>query len=339
MPASTPPSPAGLPLRGAPLPGRRRSSAGTAGRFALRLTAAAVVLWAVVTITFFAVRAVPGDPVQAILGGPGSNASAAAVAQARADYGLDLPLGQQYVNTLAKLLRGDLGTSYRLHEQVSTVIGELLPNTLVLAVTALVLAWLIALALGWWSMRGSAAGRAIAGFLGVAAASLPHFWLGALLITLLATGLGLPVAVSAPGIAGLILPAIVLAIPLAGYLAQVMRDGIVDALEQPFITAARARGESEWRVFRTRVLRRAALPAVSLSGWAFGSLVSGAVVVERLFSRPGLGRSLVDAVTARDVPMVTGVLIVVAVAFVLVTLVTDVIEDRLQPESEREAQR
>ncbi|MDJ1372172.1 ABC transporter permease [Gulosibacter molinativorax] len=299
-----------------------------------RLGAAITVIWVVATITFFAVRAVPGDPVQAILGGPGSQASAEAVAQARADYGLDRPLGEQYFAYLGQLLRGDLGVSYRLHDDVTTIIGDLLPNTLQLAGAALVLGWAIALLLVWLSTRGGRVAGVVTDFLGIVGAALPHFWLGAVLITIFATGLGLPVALSGPGFTGLILPALTLAIPLGGYLAQVMRDSTLDALDKPFVLAARARGESPNGVFRKHLLRRAALPAVGLTGWAFGSLISGAVVVEKLFARPGLGRSLVDAVVARDVPLVIGVLIVVAAAYVLITLVTDVIEQALSPRTE-----
>lgn len=302
-----------------------------------RLAAAAVVIWLVATITFFAVRAVPGDPVQAILGGPGSQASAEAVAQARADFGLDLPLHVQYINYLGQLLRGDLGTSYRLHEDVATIIGELLPSTLQLAAAALALGWIISLLFVWLATRGGRVAGIVTDFLGIVSAALPHFWLGAVLITIFATGLGLPVALSGPDFAGLVLPAVTLAIPLGGYLAQVMRDSTIDTLEKPFILAARARGESPNGTFVKHLLRRAALPAVGLTGWAFGSLISGAVVVEKLFARPGLGRSLVDAVVARDVPMVIGVLVVVAAAYVVITFVTDVVEQALSPRIEAEA--
>ncbi|WP_282827382.1 ABC transporter permease [Gulosibacter sediminis] len=300
-------------------------------RVAGRLVAAAVVVWAVVTFTFFAVRAVPGDPVTAILGGPGSNASEEAIAQARADFGLDRPLGQQYLNYLGQLLRGDLGESYRLHRDVADVVGQLVPGTLALASLALVLGWFFALGLAWWSVRGGRGSALAADFIGIIASALPHFWLGALLISLLATGLGLPVAISGPGFGGLIVPALTLALPLGGYLAQVMRDALVATLEEPYVLAARARGETRAGVFLRHLLRRAAVPAIGLTGWAFGSLVSGAVVVEQLFARPGLGRALVDAVLARDVPMVQGVLIVVAVAYVVVTLATDVLERAVLP--------
>ncbi|SJM61988.1 ABC transporter permease [Gulosibacter sp. 10] len=334
MTAAAEPTPA---APAAPPPEQDRAARGgvrlrrVLGRTASRLAAAVVVIWAVATITFFAVRAVPGDPVLAILGGPGSNATAEAVSKARADFGLDLPLGEQYLLSLGRLLRGDLGESYRLHSEVATVIGDLLPGTLQLAGAALLLGWALALALVWASVRGGRAAGAITDLFGIVGSALPHFWLGAVLVTVFATGLGLPVALSGPGLVGLVLPAATLAIPLGGYLAQVMRDSTIDTLDKPFITAAFARGDSTAGVFAKHLLRRAALPAIGLTGWAFGSLVSGAVVVEKLFARPGLGRALVDAVVARDVPMVIGVLIVVAAFYVLITLLTDIVEQLLSP--------
>jgi peptide/nickel transport system permease protein len=282
-------------------------------RILLRLGGVVFVLWAVITVTFFAVRAVPGDPVLAILGGPGSNASAEAVAQARADNGLDQPLFLQYLSQLWRTATGDLGFSYAQRESVADLIGEQLPGTLALAGLSLLLAWVIALAVAWWST------------------AVPHFWLAAVLVLIFAGMLGLPVAVSGPGFSGLILPSITLALPLAGYLGQVMREQMLDALESPFVLAARARGEGRSGVFWRHVLRHAAIPAVGLSGWALGSLVSGAVVVETIFARPGLGRSLLDAVGARDVPYVIGVLIVVAAAYMLVTVLTDLVEPLIDP--------
>jgi peptide/nickel transport system permease protein len=131
-----------------------------------------------------------------------------------------------------------------------------------------------------------------------------------------------PISTGTP--AGLVLPVLALAIPLAGFLSQIMRPALLTALESPFVLSARARGESEGGVRRLHAIRHAAVPAISLTGWAFGSLISGAVVVETIFARPGLGRTLLNAVTARDVPVVIGVVMIVAVAYILVTLATDV---------------
>lgn len=300
-------------------------------RAGVRVLGALAVVWAVVTVTFLAVRAVPGDPVLAILGGPGSNASEAAVAQARADFGLDLPLPIQYLRFLGQIAVGDFGTSYELRRPVATIIGEQLPATLTLAFVSLALAWVLALLLAWASVRGGRFAWAIASGLETVGAVLPHFWIATVLIALFAVGLRLPVAVSGPGLGGLVLPAITLALPLAGFLGQVMRDRLTDALEQPFVVAARARGIRPTRLFFAHLLRHAAVPAVATTGWAFGSLVSGAVVVETIFARPGLGRTLLDAVMARDVPLVCGALIVVAIVYVLVTLATEAVERLVDP--------
>lgn len=310
---------------------RTRPGASRIRSMLLRIAGAIAVIWAVVTVTFIVVRAVPGDPVLAILGGPGSNATEDAVAQARADYGLDLPVWLQYLRYLGEVARFDFGDSYELKRPVATIVLEQLPATLLLALVALVLAWMLAVAFAWWSVRGGRVAWAIASFLEAIGAVLPHFWIATVLIAVFAVGLGLPVAVSGRGPGGIVLPAITLAIPVAGFLGQVMRERMLDTLEQPFITAARARGLSETQVFFRHVFRHAAVPAVATTGWAFGSLVSGAVVVESIFARQGLGRMLLDAVMIRDVPLVCGALIVVAIVYVLVTLATELAERLLDP--------
>ena len=289
------------------------------------------MLWAVATVTFFAVRLIPGDPAGAILGGPGSQASAAALATARAEYGLDQPLFIQYLRYLGRLAVGDFGQSYGLKQPVVDVISENLGGTLVLAIVALVTAAIIALALAAWSARGGRIAGAVATLLEICAAAIPHFWLAICLLLLFSTTLGWLPPVSVPGPVGIVLPALTLALPLAGFLGQVMRESILDALDSPFVLAARARGESDAGVFWRHALRHAAIPAVGLAGWAFGSLISGAVVVETIFARPGIGRSLLSAVQLRDVPLVIGVVLVVAVAYMLVTTITDLADRLIDP--------
>ncbi|KZX20574.1 Glutathione transport system permease protein GsiC [Rathayibacter tanaceti] len=211
------------------------------------------------------------------------------------------------------------------------MLGEQLPGTLLLAVLALAAAWVLALATALWSTRGGRLAAAIGSGLELTAAALPHFWLATVLIAVFATALRWlpPVSTGAP--AGLVLPTLTLAIPLAGFLGQVMRRSLLDALESPFVLAARARGESEAGIRLRHALRHAVLPGVSLSGWAFGYLIGGAVVVETIFARPGLGRTLLAAVTVRDVPVVTGVVLVTALAYIAVTLVTDVVTRVIDP--------
>lgn len=313
------------------VPAERTRSARPLRWLVTRLAGLVFVLWATATVTFFSIRLIPGDPAQAVLGGPGSQASAEALAQVRITYGLDQPLVVQYVRQLGRWFTGDLGSSYSLHETVATVIGEQLAGTLSLAVWSLAAAWLLALTLATWSTRGGRAAWAMGSGLEIVAAAVPHFWLGTVLILLFSSALGWLPAVNVPGPIGLVLPVATLAIPLAGFLGQVMRESLLDALNSPYVLSARARGESEGGILWRHALRHAALPAISLSGWAFGSLVSGAVVVETVFARPGLGRSLLRAVQDRDVLLVSGIVLVVALAYCLVTVASDVLDRLADP--------
>lgn len=302
-----------------------------------RIVGAAFVLWAVATITFFAIHLVPGDPAQAILGGPGSQASAEALDQVRAEYGFDDPLVVQYVHTLAELVSGDLGYSYELKTPVADVIGGQLWNTLLLAFASLAIAWVVAIGLALWSTGPSQVSRTVAQSLELTAASLPHFWLATVLIAIFSTALAWFPPVSTGTVAGLVLPALTLAIPLAGFLAQLMRENLLLALEQPFSLSARARGETANGVRLRHALRHAAIPAVNLSGWALGYLISGAVVVETIFARPGLGRTILRAVELRDVPVVTGVVLLVAIVYVVMTVLSDVIARVIDPRTRARA--
>ncbi|TFD94081.1 ABC transporter permease [Cryobacterium lactosi] len=290
---------------------------------ARRLGGAVFVLWAVATLTFFAVRLIPGDPAEAILGGPGSQTSPEALAAVRAEYGLDQPVFLQYLAQLGRLATGDLGRSYALNMDVGPLVLSQLGGTLLLAVLSLTVAWLLALGLATWSTGRGAMARRIGSGLEIVAAALPHFWLATTLIVVASVWWGILPPISTADARGLVLPVLTLAIPLAGFLGQVMRESLTTALESPFVLSARARGESERGVLWRHALRHAALPAIGLSGWAFGSLISGAVVVETVFARPGLGRTLLNAVTVRDVPVVIGVVMVVALAYILMTILTD----------------
>lgn len=302
---------------------------------AARLARAALVVWIVATVVFFALRAT-GDPLEAILGGPGSQAGPEAVAAAERAYGLDQPLVVQYAVQLARVATLQLGDSYARRQSVAALIGQQLPSTLLLAVLALALAW--ALAVAGAVIATSARGRvgrivnsALRG-VEVTATVMPQFWLGAVLILVFASTLGaLPATSAGSSPAELVLPVVTLAIPIAGFLAQVSRDALLEADGAPFATTARARGAGEPRVLLRHTLRHAALPAISLSGWAFGNLLSGAVVVEVLFARPGLGRLLQEAALARDVPVVIGAVSIVALLYVAVVILADAAELLVDP--------
>ena len=311
---------------------RSPGNLGSSVRWLLRKLGGGIfVLWAVATAIFFGIRMIPGDPAEAILGGPGSQASPEALAAARAQYGLDLPLHVQYFGQLWWLATGDMGTSYSLKIPVTDVLGELVPSTLILAVLALLLAWAMALALAVLSTRSGGLGTALASGLEIVSAAVPHFWFASVLIMVFSTALGWfpPVSTNTP--AGLVLPVVTLALPLAGFLGQVMRDTMEEAQRSAFALSARARGESETGVLLRHSVRHAALPGIALSGWAFGSLLSGAVVVESIFARPGLGRSLLSAVTTRDIPLVTGVALLSAAAYVVIMALSDIAERLVDP--------
>ncbi|MEO7122026.1 MAG: ABC transporter permease [Lacisediminihabitans sp.] len=293
------------------------------------------VLWAVATVTFFAIRLIPGDPAEAILGGPGSQASAEALAHARTEYGLDKPLVVQYLVYIARLARGDLGQSYSLHKSVIDVIVENIGGTLLLALLSLALGSLIATTLSAWSMHSGRLAAGVGSVLEIVAAAVPHFWLAISLILVFSTTLGWLPPVSVPGAVGYVLPVVTLGVPLAGFLGQVMRDSMLDAMASPFVLAARARGESESGLFWRHVLRHAAIPAIGIAGWAFGSLISGAVIVETIFARAGLGRTLLSAVQLRDVPLVVGVVLVVALGYIVMTTLTDLADRLVDPRHRR----
>lgn len=300
---------------------------------------AAFVLWAVATLTFFAIRLIPGDPAQAILGGPGSQASQEALDQVRREYGLDRPLLVQYLAMLGRLLTGDLGHSYALKVPVADLLSSQLGGTMLLAVVALVVAWMLALGLSLWSTGRSRFASIIGDGIELTAAALPHFWLAGVLIAVFSSGLDWLPPVSTGTPAGLVLPVITLAVPLAGFLAQVMRESLLDAMQQPFVLSARARGESATGIRLRHTIRHAALPAISLSGWALGWLLSGAVVVETIFAMPGLGRTLLQAVTLRDIPVVTGVVLLVALVYVFMTVLTDLASRIADPRLRQEGAR
>jgi peptide/nickel transport system permease protein len=302
---------------------------------AARVGSALLVVWLVATVVFFALRA-SGDPLEAILGGPGSQAGPDTVAAATRAYALDQPLIVQYLLQLGRIATLQLGDSYARKQPVADLIAAQLPSTLLLATLALALAWMLALigAIVVTVVRGRAA-RVVSALLRsveTIATVMPQFWLGAVLILIFAaTWHVLPATSVGADPAGLVLPVVTLAVPIAGFLAQVMRDSLADADRAPFATTARSRGATEVRVLLRHTLRHAALPALALSGWAYGSLLSGAVVVEALFARPGLGRLLIDAATARDVPLVIGAVVVVALIYVAVVVLTDAAELLVDP--------
>ncbi|WP_030598379.1 ABC transporter permease [Streptomyces fulvoviolaceus] len=298
-----------------------------------RLAAGVLVLWGAATLAFLALHLVPGDVVDTVLG-PGTAATPALREQIRLDYGLGDPLAVQYLRQLADLAHGDLGRSYQLGLPVSQVLEGQVAPTVELALTATALALLIAFAAAVLTAGRGRVVRSLASGLELLAVSVPSYWLGILGLTFLSYRFGLLPAAGDSGPAALLLPALTLALPIGGVLARVVRQELDEASGRPFALTVRARGGTERTLLLRHTLRHAALPVATLSGWIVGSLLGGAVLTETVFARPGLGRVLVTAVTSKDVPVVTALVLLSAAAFVVVNLLVDlaypVIDPRLR---------
>lgn len=319
---------------GASASGSRRVRARAVARaVAVRLLGSLVVLWGAATAAFLAQVAQPGDRATTILNlrsGQFQERTAEETAPVAAEYGFDQPVLAQYVDYLGGLLRGDLGTSYQQHRPVWDVIAEQLAPTAVLSLSAIAVAWILMIV--WTTLTAGRAPwlRGIGSSLEIAAASLPHYWLGVILMLSLAMQLDwFPVV--GGGAVGLVLPVLTLAIPLAGFLGQAARTDFERALAQPFVLSARIRGLSDTGVRLRHALKHSLRSPLQLSGWALGATVSGAVAVESVFSRSGIGRVLVSAIESQDLPVVTGIVILIAVIYVLAGLLVDALTLTLDP--------
>ena len=296
-----------------------------------RVAAAAGVLLAAATLTFVLQQLTPGDPGLAILGGPSANPSPEAIAAVNHQYGFDRPLPEQYVAWLGNVVTLDFGESYALKQDVTTVIGDRVGPTLVLTASALVLAWIVAVALTLLSAGHGRVRSAIGSGVEVVLAGMPQYFLGIVLLVVFAFQLGWFPVTGGTSLAGTVLPALALALPLAGFLGQVTRDEFAAGLEQPFAVSARSRGTSELEVRWRHVLRHAILPGVTLSGWAIGALISGAVIVEVVFARPGIGQLLVSSVGAQDLPVVMAITLLVSLVYVVANLLVDLLYGVVDP--------
>ncbi|MBD8218320.1 ABC transporter permease [Microbacterium sp. CFBP 13617] len=291
-----------------------------------------VVLWGAATLAFVAFRIIPGDPVDVMLG-PQAQVSDAVKDGIRRELGLDRPVFEQYGAFLGRLLRGDLGESYQLRQPVTEVIGRQLGPTLQLSALALVIAVLLALASALL-VRGRT-GRALASGIELVVLSSPVFWTGLVLLSVFSFQLGWFPVSGARDAAALVLPAVTLALPVAALLSQVLRDGVESAEREPFLTTVRARGATPLRESVHHTLRHASVGGVTLAAYLVGSLLGGAVLVETVFARPGIGRVTLTAITDRDLPVITGVILLSALVFVVVNTVVDLVVPVLDPRLRR----
>ncbi|MFF5626937.1 ABC transporter permease [Microbacterium sp. NPDC012755] len=297
-------------------------------RIAGIVASAAAVLWGAATLAFLAFRVIPGDPVSVMLG-PQAQVSEAVKDSIRAELGLDRPPLEQYASFIGRLARGDLGESYQLRLPVTEVIGRQLGATVQLAALALLIAIVLALAVSFL-VRGRAA-RAVAAGIELVVLSSPVFWIGLVLLSVFAFGLGWFPVSGTRNPATIVLPAITLALPVAALLSQVLRDGLVQAERMPFAETVRARGASPLRFTARHGLHHGAAGAITLAAYLTGSVLGGAVLVETVFARPGLGRVTLAAISDRDLPVITGIILLSAVVFVIVNVVVELIHPLIDP--------
>lgn len=300
-------------------------------RILWRLLAGLGVLWGAATLTFIAINVTAGDTALAIVGGPDAMPTAEVLAQVRKEYGLDDPLLTQYGHYIGRLAQGDLGESYRLRIPVLKAVTQQLGATVQLALSAGVLSIVLSVLIALLTARRAPWIRSIVSGTELTITSAPSFVIGILLLLVFSFYFHWFPASGSQGWRALVLPTVALALPVVGVLTQVLRQELEDVLEQPFILTARARGMSDAGVRLRHALRHALVPLVTLSGFVFASLLGGAVVVEMLFARQGVGRLMLDAANTKDVPIVLGITLLAAFIYVIVNIVVDVLYSLIDP--------
>lgn len=286
------------------------------------------VLWVVVSVVFLLIHLVPGDPIVQMLG---EGATASDIESLRHTYGLDAPLGQQYLHYWQGLFRLDLGSSLRLHDSVLHLVLQRYPYTLALTLAATLIGLVLSVPSGIVSAlhRERWQDRAL-GVFSLVGLSFPNFALGPILILFFSIALGwLPVSTAGNGsvvdfLLHLILPAITLGLSLAAILTRMVRTAMLEELSQDYVRTARAKGLREHQVVYRHALRNALVPILTIVGLQFGSLLAGAIVTETIFSWPGIGRLTLSAISNRDYALVQGCILAIGLTYIAVNLLTDV---------------
>jgi len=308
------------------------------GRLILRRLGATVPVLVLVTAGVFSLlHLTPGDPIDAMMA---ESQDATARAALRAELGLDRPIAVQYAAWIGRLLRGDLGRSIRNGEPVIENVGRRLRPSLQLAMLAMAISLLVAFPLGLLSAyrRRTAVDRAGTTF-ALFGICMPNFLLALLLIFLFGVTLRwLPISgyvdpLEEPwdGMRSLILPAVTLGLALGAVVTRTLRSSLLEALGEDYVRTARAKGLAEWKIMRRHVLKNALLPVVTVLGLQLGTLIGGAVITEYVFALPGVGRLVVDAVFARDYPLVQGVVLLIALGFIACNLLVDLLYGWIDP--------
>jgi peptide/nickel transport system permease protein len=287
------------------------------------------VVLGVATLVFLLIHLIPGDPVEIMLGESALPADRDALREA---LGLDRPILEQYGSFLWGLCRGDLGVSLQQRRPVTALIREHYPATLELTLAAMLISLLIALPAGILSgIRQYSVWDHSTMFLALLGVSMPNFWLGPLLIWVFSIQLGWFPVSGRGGLAHLLLPAFTLGASMAAIVARMTRSSVLEVLREDYVMTARAKGLPEARIILKHVLRNAMLPVLTVVGLQFGALLAGSIITETIFSWPGLGTLMVKAIQTRDYPVVQGCVLVIALSYVLVNLLTDLLYGVIDP--------
>ncbi|HEY6369174.1 MAG TPA: ABC transporter permease [Candidatus Sulfotelmatobacter sp.] len=287
------------------------------------------VIWLVVSLVFLLIHLVPGDPIAQMLG---EGAPAADIAATRHAYGLDAPLGEQYIRYWKGVLHGDLGRSIRYNKSVTLSLAQAYPYTLRLTLASLCVAIILSIPAGVRSARcRNRWDDRLLSVVSLFGLSFPNFALGPIFILLFSIKLGwLPVS-GAGAFANLVLPALTMGSALAAILTRMVRTSMLEELSQDYIRTARAKGLPERTVVYRHALRNAMIPVLTVLGLQFGALLAGAIVTEKIFSWPGLGRLTVDAISSRDYFLVQGCILAIGLTYVAVNFLTDVLYSVANP--------
>jgi len=298
-------------------------------RLLVRLWETVPVVFGVVTIVFLLIHLIPGDPVEIMLG---ENAVPAMKEELRRELRLDRPLSEQYADYLAGLAQGDLGISFRSREPVAREILTRFPATLLLAAASMLVALAVSIPLGVLSaMRPRSAVDHLCGFLSMLGLSMPNFWLGPLLILLFSIRLGLFPVGGWGTLSHLVLPAATMGTGMAAILVRLIRASLLEEIRREYVQVAIARGLSRMDAILRHALRNALIPVLTVLGLQFGALLAGSVITETIFSWPGVGRLTIQAIDARDYPLVQGCVLFIALFTVAGNLLTDLLYTRLDP--------
>lgn len=288
-----------------------------------RLLLAVPTIFLTSLLVFLMLFLVPGDPASIYIGD--NTATPQRLAEIRHQMGLDRPIYVQYADFVWKALHGNLGRSLQTNRPVTTEIMSRLPNTVELAVAAMIIGVIVGVGLGLISgLKQNTIFDTLSMILALFGISIPVFWLALLLIMLFAVRLNWFPATSQPGLRGLVLPAVSLALLSAATFACMVRSSILEVLRQEYLTTARAKGVGSAAVVFRHMIPNAIIPVITVMGLQFGSLLSGAVITETVFARPGLGALVVNSIENKDFPTVQGTILVLAIIYIVMNLLVDV---------------